>query len=141
MSKGFRAALLGLLLVEGAAHADVIPPTTRSCTDKAPGDACMFERQRGVCRLVSGTKLLPPMRRPDGSFASQQTPFSYVDCDLSTAPAAAATGSAAPANSGGPQRRPSFWLRLGSGLALLGLGVLVLRLAWRRRARAGDVKD
>ena len=131
MSKAFRAALLGLLLVEGAARADVIPPTTRGCTDKVPGEACMFEGQRGVCRLVSGTKALPPIRRPDGGFASQQIPFSYVDCDLSTAPA----------TSGGPRRRPPFWLRLGSGLALLGLGVLFLRLGWRRRARAGDVKD
>src|SRR5882724_2061892 len=120
MSKALGAALVGLLLVEGAARADVIPFTTSACTNKRPGDACVFEAQRGVCRTVSGSKALPPVRQPDGRFVSRQIPFSYLDCDRATSPAAAAGGSTTPANAGGFERWP-FWLRLGSGLTLLGL--------------------
>lgn len=132
MSRAFRGALVGLLLVAGSARADVIPPTAESCRLKSPGEACTFEGRRGVCREVSNGG----RPGPDGSWSGS---YSFLDCALPPEPQVHETGS--PALAKIVVRERGFRLRLVGGLAVLGLGVLLLRLSWRRRVRAGDVKD
>jgi hypothetical protein len=132
MSQSLRAALVGLILVEGAARADVIPPTAESCRLKPPGEACTFQGRRGVCRLVSNGG----PRRPDGS---RSYSYNFVDCALPPEPEVHETGAIALAKIAVRER--GFRLRLVGGLAVLGLGVLLLRLSWRGRARAGTVED
>jgi len=132
MSRAFRGALFGLLLVAGSARADVIPPTAESCRLKSPGEACTFQGRRGVCREVSNGR-----PRPDGSWSGSS--YSFLDCALPPEPQVHETGSTALAKIVARER--GFRLRLVGGLAVLGLGVLLLRLSWRRRVRAGDVED